>query len=269
VKVRNADLGASTRLTRRHGLRVPCFLSAFLPLILCASGALQAQASGSGPPATAAATASTASTGSAASATAAAATATATSPRLNVVPPVQTDNLEESLRELHESLRRMKSDVDDILHEVTRTQEVFSNGAPVSGTTAITNSPEFNVYGGMTELDAVTHSVYMKPRPHWLDNSMAQLNDVQPTVVAETKMISKILNSPECKSDVRAQGFVLGDISNNLAKDLADLQAVLHEQPLVNAKITVMAKKVNGTIQGMYDVAARLWKEAPRDMKAK
>lgn len=258
MKARNQHIVSSSRYNRRQ--------KPLLVLSLLATGLTVADYTG-----TAVQAQSLVGTQSAVatSAPASLATTNATAPRLNVVPPVQTDNLEESLRELHESLRRMKSDTDDILHEVTRTQEVFSNGAPVSSTTAITNSPEFNVYGGMTELDAVTHSVYMKPRPHWLDNSMAQLNDVQPTVVTETKMISKILGSPECKSEVRAQGFVLGDISTNLAKDLADLQAALHEQPLVNAKITVMAKKVNGTIQGMYDVAARLWKEAPRDMKTK
>jgi hypothetical protein len=163
----------------------------------------------------------------------------------------------------------MKGDVDDILHEVTRTQEVFDNGTPVSATTAITNSPTFNVLGGMTMIDATTHDVYRKPRPHWLDNSMSQLNDLQPTVQAETVMISKILGSPECNSAVRSQGFVLGDISTELGKDLTALQTVLHTEPLVNAKIVVMAQKVNGTIKGMYDVAARLWKEAPRDMKAK
>jgi hypothetical protein len=179
-----------------------------------------------------------------------------------------TDNLETSLRELHESLRRMKGDIDDILHEVTRTEQVYNNGVPVSSN-PWSQSPNYLINGGMVAQDALSHNVYLPPRTHWLDNSLAQLHDLQPKLQAETANITKLLGSPECNSATRAQGFVLSDITAELGKDLDGLQALIREEQPSNAKINVNAHKIVDTISGMDNVGDRLWKEAPRGLKAR
>jgi len=177
-----------------------------------------------------------------------------------------SDNLETSLRELHESLRRMKGDVGDILHEVTRTQELYNNGVPVSSS-PWANNPSYLISGGQVAVDSLSHAVYLPPRMHWLNNSLAQLLDLQSKVQAETANIGKILKSPACNSAVRAQGFVLSDVSGELGRDLGGLETVIREDQPSNAKINVTAHKIADTISGMERVGDRLWKEAPRGLK--
>jgi hypothetical protein len=182
--------------------------------------------------------------------------------------PVQADNLETSLRELHESLRRMKGDVDDILREVTRTEQSFNNGVPVSSN-PWSQSPNYMINGGMAAQDALSHTVYLPPRLHWLNNSLAQMLDLKSKLQVETGNITKILASPDCNSATRSQGFVLSDITAELGRDIDGLEAVIRVDQPSNAKINVNAHKIGETISGMDRVGERLWKEAPRGLKSK
>jgi hypothetical protein len=180
--------------------------------------------------------------------------------------PVKSDNLETCLRELHESLRRMKGDVNDVLHEVSRTQDVYNNGVPVSSN-PWANSPNYLISGGMVAQDSLSHAVYLPPRSHWLNNSMTQMLDLETKLETETANIGKLLKTPGCSSAVRAQGFVLSDITTELGQELGVLQAAISEEKLSNAKISVNAHKIADTISGMEGVGDRLWKEAPRGLK--
>jgi hypothetical protein len=162
----------------------------------------------------------------------------------------------------------MKGDVGDIVHEVTRTQQVFPNGEPVSAN-PWSNNPNFNIYGGMVAQDAVSRVVYLPPRAHWLNNSLAQLSDLEAKLKEETANITKLLKLPACNSATRAQGFVLADVTIELGQDLDALEVLVHAEPIVNAQVNVAAHKIADTIAGMDRVGDRLWKEAPRGLKEK
>ncbi|MBS1991149.1 MAG: hypothetical protein JSS83_11560 [Cyanobacteria bacterium SZAS LIN-3] len=176
-------------------------------------------------------------------------------------------NLSDCLAEIHETLRRMKGDSDDILHEVTRTQEVTRDGVAEDKT----QRNMFPTYMGttMTALDALSRDVLLPPRPHWLNNSFAQMLDLQSKLQAETANITRIVGDPECSSGARAQGMVLGDITSELSKDLGALEVLIRETPPKNAGINLAAHKIGDTISGMEKVCDRLWKEAPRKLKSR
>jgi len=182
-------------------------------------------------------------------------------------PEAAPDNIELSLREVHETLRRMKGCTDDILHEVSRTQQVYNNGVPVT-TSPWQLNPAYMAMN-MTAQDALSHNVYLPPRAHWLDNSLAQLRDLQSRLKAETANLSKLLQNPVCNSATRSQGFVMGDITLELAKDLDNLSALTKATPPSNAQINVATHKIIETISGLDKVGDRLWKEAPRGLKNK
>ncbi len=228
-------------------------------------GKAQAMAQNSSPPAAGAPSTVAASPSSPATSASATSAASKAEPASSASAPA-ADNLETSLRELHESLRRMKGDVDDILHEVTRTQEVYNNGVPVSSS-PWANNPNYLISGGQVAVDSLSHAVYLPPRPHWLNNSLAQMLDLQAKVQAETANIGKILKSPACNSAVRAQGFVLSDVAGEIATDLGGLGTVIRENPPSNVIVKANANKVAEAISGMERVGDRLWKEAPRGLK--
>jgi hypothetical protein len=193
----------------------------------------------------------------------------------NVTPlnaaPLAPATFDEAYKELHETLRRMSQNVGDILHEVTRTEEVYNNGTPVgkSSNAALTNSPMYNIYGGQTLQDAVTHAVYLPARPHWLKNSLDQLNQLQIKLAVDSTDMKKLLVESSSSSSDRAQSMVMSDIVAELGRDLTALQGDINAQPLSNAKINVTAHKIGDTISGLEKVAHRVWSEAPGALKKK
>jgi len=179
----------------------------------------------------------------------------------------QIPNLTTSMSELKETLRRMKGDSEDILHEVTRTEQVMPNGVAVD---SFSNNVPPQLQGvNMVAIDAMSHDVYLPPRVHWLNNSLAQLLDLQSKLQAETAIVAKIVADPECSSGARAQGMVLGDITTGLGKDLGALEVLIRETPPKNANLNLAAHKIEDTLSGMEKVCDRLWKEAPRKLKSR
>ena len=212
---------------------------------------------------TAAANTGAANTGTANTGTAGGAS---TDPRAITTAPAES--LDSAIKEIHETLRRMSSAAGDMLHEVTRTEEVYNNGVPVGkNANPMALSPMYQMNGYQTLQDSLTHAVYLPPRPHWLKNSFDQLSDLQTKLLSDAKDIKTILASPDCDSATRAQGMVLGDISIELGNDLDGLKADISAQPLSGAKINVTSHKIIDTIGGMEKVADRVWKEAPRRLK--
>jgi hypothetical protein len=205
-----------------------------------------------------------------------AATATATTTAASAAAPASArsittapaESLDSAIKEIHETLRRMSSAAGDMLHEVTRTEEVYNNGVPVGkNANPMALSPMYQMNGYQTLQDSLTHAVYLPPRPHWLKNSFDQLSDLQTKLAADAKDIKEILANPDCDSATRAQGMVLGDISAELGRDLDGLKADISAQPLSGAKINVTSHKIIDTISGMEKVADRVWKEAPKRLK--
>ena len=161
----------------------------------------------------------------------------------------------------------MKGDNGDILHEVTRTEAVMPNGVAED---RYTNGIPPQIQGlAMTDMDAMSHDVYLPARPHWLNNSLAQLLDLQSKLQAETAILAKIMADPECNSGTRAQGMVLGDITTEVGKDLGALEVLIRATPPKNADINLAAHKIDETLSGMGKVCDRLWKEAPRKLKSR
>ncbi|MBS1994882.1 MAG: hypothetical protein JSS86_01170 [Cyanobacteria bacterium SZAS LIN-2] len=181
--------------------------------------------------------------------------------------PAAPQNFADCVAEVRETLRRMKGDNNDILHEVSRTEEVTPDGESA-------DKLERNMFPGymgttMTAVDAISRDVLLPPRPHWLNNSFAQMLDLQSKLQADTTNIVKIVGAPDCSSGARAQGMVLGDITTELSKDLGALEVVIRETPPKNNSIKLAANKIGDTISGMEKVCDRLWKEAPRKLKSR
>jgi len=209
-------------------------------------------------------------TGAAATTTTMITTTTTASPAVVPASPAasqQPQNLTTCMSELKETIRRMKGDSDDILHEVSRTQQVMPDGVAMD---SFSNGVPPQLQGmSMVALDSMSHDVYLPPRVHWLNNSLAQLLDLQSKVQAETAAIAKIMADPECSSGARAQGMVLSDISTELGKDLGAIEVLIRETPPKNANLNLAAHKIEDTLSGMEKVCDRIWKEAPRKFKSR
>ena len=180
------------------------------------------------------------------------------------------DNLDGAVKESKETLRRLNGAAGDMLHEVTRTEEIYNNGVPVGKNYgAISGSPMYQMDGGQTLQDAASHAVYLPPRPHWLNNSYDQLTDFQKKIVVDAADIKRILADPSCDSAVRAQGSVFYDIVGELGQDLSALKLDISVDVPVGAKINVSTHKIIDTISGLERVLDRIWKEAPKALKKK